>query len=344
MVPNSGMMKANMPWCGYYEVQPPLWVIAHTSQFAKPGWRYIASACKADCAGPEFIREGFSVTALKSDKTDDYSIIIESMDAKESQKMKFKLSDDLSKKKLSVWRSVFKKEVFCKEEDLPVSNGTFEITIIPNAIYSLTTTSGQVKGLAQNPVPAKKPFPLPYRSDFENEELGKPGRFFSDQHGTFEVVANPVGAGKCLKQLMPVKGIQWRSQDIPYTAIGEMSWSDYRVSVDVLLPASGSATLWGRVSTFHASGPHLGYGLEINHDGKWKLIAGRKVLKSGNCDIAADKWFAIQLSFSGKEIEAAVGGKQLAKIEDSTYQNGAVALATGWNTAFFDNVEIQQEP
>jgi galactosylceramidase len=340
VVPNSGMMKANTPWCGYYEVQPPLWVIAHTTQFAKPGWSYIASACKAHGAGPEFIREGFSVTALKADKTDDYSIVIESMDAKEPQKIKFTLSDDLSKKKLAVWRSVFKKEAFSKMEDIPVSNGAFEITIIPNAIYSLTTTGGQAKGMAQHAVPEKKPFPLPYKSDFENEEQGESGRFFSDQHGTFEVVVNPAGAGKCLKQLMPVQGVQWRKQDVPHTAIGELSWSDYRVSMDVLLPASGSATLWGRVSSFHSSGPHLGYGLEISHDGKWKLMVGKKELKSGLCDITAGRWNAVQLSFAGKEIEALVNGKQLAKVEDATYKNGAVALATGWNTACFDNVAI----
>lgn len=342
VAPNSGMMKANMPWCGYYEVQPPLWVIAHTTQFAQVGWRYLDSACEAASAGPQFVREGYSVTALKSDKTDDYSIIIESMDAKEPQKIKFTLANGLSRKKLSVWRSVFKQEVFSKLEDVVPSHGTFEITISPNAIYSVTTTTGQAKGIARNPIPEQKPFPFPYKSDFENEELGKPGRYFSDQHGTFEVAANPAGTGKCLKQLVPAQGIQWREQDVPHTAIGEMSWSNYVVSVDVLLPESGSATLWGRVSTFHKSGPHMGYGLELSREGKWKLLAGKKELKSGVCEVAAGKWYALQLSFAGKQIAAVLNRQPLAQVEDETFKHGAVALATGWNTACFDHVAIQK--
>ena len=39
-LPGSGPMKANTPWSGHYEVQPALWAIAHTTQFAKPGWKY----------------------------------------------------------------------------------------------------------------------------------------------------------------------------------------------------------------------------------------------------------------------------------------------------------------
>ena len=44
-LPNSGPMKAIEPWSGHYEVQPAIWAIAHTTQFAQPGWRYLDSAC-----------------------------------------------------------------------------------------------------------------------------------------------------------------------------------------------------------------------------------------------------------------------------------------------------------
>ena len=86
--PKSGMMKANTPWSGRYEVQPPLWMIAHTNQFAEPGWKYLDSACKL-FANEACLREGWSIVALRSPDSGDYSIIIETMDAKLPQNVRF---------------------------------------------------------------------------------------------------------------------------------------------------------------------------------------------------------------------------------------------------------------
>ena len=34
-----GLMRASTPWSGHYEVWPAVWAVAHTTQFAEPGWR-----------------------------------------------------------------------------------------------------------------------------------------------------------------------------------------------------------------------------------------------------------------------------------------------------------------
>jgi galactosylceramidase len=57
-LPGSGVLRANEPWSGHYEIQPATSAVAHTTQFAQPGWRYLDSACK--------MIDGGSVVALQS--------------------------------------------------------------------------------------------------------------------------------------------------------------------------------------------------------------------------------------------------------------------------------------
>ena len=91
---------------------------------------------------------------------------------------------------------------------LPLSRAHLTIALEGNSIYSLTTTTGQRKGEPAHAIPAAKPFPLPYRDDFESYRPGESPRYFSDQKGTFEVWDEP-GHGKCLKQIVPQQGIMW---------------------------------------------------------------------------------------------------------------------------------------
>ena len=337
--PESGLMKANTPWSGHYKVQTPLWILAHTNQFAKPGWKYINSACKS-FNSEAYVKEGFSVSALKSDETNDYSIIIETMDAKELNKVYFTVSDDLSQNNLSVWQSTFKKEEFVRKEDIEVKDGKFEITLIPGAMYSLTTTSGQKKGVAPSPVPVNNKFPFPYSEDFEETDFYKTPEYFCDQHGRFEVVDNPYGKGRILEQKMPVQGILWRKYETPQTIVGDIGWKDYTVSIDVMLPDTGCVSLCGRFNRF-IGWDLSGYSFQVNHNGNWKLQLRGKILASGNTEVNLNKWNKLIMSFKDDVIEVKLNKKIITTIKDSTIMNGVVALGTGWNTAYFDNLRIE---
>ena len=347
--PKSGPMAANTPWSGRYEVQPPLWMIAHTNQFAEPGWKYLDGACRF-FTNEACLREGWSIVALRSPDSGDYSIIIETMDAKVPQNVRFRISKDLSQGDLAVWRSVFQGDLFARQADVPVRDGQFTMTLVPNAVYSLTTTRGQRKGEPAHAMPAAKPFPLPFTADFEDQVVGGPGRYFSDQHGTFEVARRSDGKGKCLRQTVTRQGIQWVKYPNPRTIVGDPQWKDYALAVDVMLPHGGKAMVWGRVGRLDnvwdaASVPFSGYGLEIADDGSWSLGIEKRVLASGKTAPLGTDWHTVTMSFAGETVTAGINGRQLAEVKDGvpacgSRPSGLVGLGSGWNEACFANLRV----
>lgn len=342
VVPRSGLMLANTPWSGYYEIQPAIWVMAHINQFVKPGWRYLDSACKwwASEGNPA---EGLSMVTLKSDKTNDYSIIIETMDAKEPQTLKFKLSDNLSSNDLAVFLSSFKKEEFAQQSDIKQNNHKFCITVFPNSIYSLTTTRGQKKGLAVHAIPNSTSFSTNYFNNFETQELNTSARYFMDQHGTFEVVKRLDNKGKCLKQISVTPGIVWRDFKHPWTIIGDSAWHNYRISVDIMFPDTGEIIVGGRSEMPGWGNLPKGYTLHILRNSFWQLKKdGLKVLATGKIINFNRKWHTIEMIFINDKIEAKIDNKSIVKLIDDTCLKGFVGLGSGWNEAYFDNIIISE--
>ena len=115
------------------------------------------------------------------------------------------LADGLKRGPVHVWHSDCGAASSSRRPILCPADGALTIALEGNSIYSLTTTTGQRKGEPAHAIPAAKPFPLPYRDDFESYRPGETPRYFSDQKGTFEVWDEP-GHGKCLKQIVPRAG------------------------------------------------------------------------------------------------------------------------------------------
>ena len=113
-LPNSGLMKADSPWSGYYEVEPALWAVAHTTQFAQPGWHYVNGT------GCGLLQDSTIsyVTLVSPLSVNDFSIIVEAIDLKTTTSITFKLPKGLNANSLSVWRSVMKKESFIRQKNL----------------------------------------------------------------------------------------------------------------------------------------------------------------------------------------------------------------------------------
>ena len=194
-------MYANTPWSGYYDVQSTIWVTAHTTQFAQPGWQYLD-------ASSGYLPEKGTYVTLRSPNGKDWCTVLETIDATHPQTVSFNLAGGLASGPVHIWETNANR-IFEHVADLTPLKGVFTFTFDPESIYTLTTTTGQGKGSAQPLAP--KPFPMPYSDDFESTPLARAPKFLSDQDGAFEAQPCTGRAGRCLQQVVTQKPIPWGS-------------------------------------------------------------------------------------------------------------------------------------
>jgi galactosylceramidase len=235
----------------------------------------------------------------------------------------------------------------------------FSLTLEPNSIYSLSTTTGQQKGsFTDVPVPAR--FPFPYHETFDHygeaKTWGYLPHYTADIDGGFELANRPDGSGQCLRQVVDQKAQSWAPEWMPYTILGDEQWTDYEVSADVCLDEGGWAGLLGRVNnTGNGYGCNpKGYYLRVDADGHCSLYAstqtkngdpGRQLAAGQAGEIGTNQWHNLKLQFSGTRILAFVDQKQVLAASDGAYANGMAGLLTGGvgnarNSALFDNLII----
>lgn len=338
--PNSGLMYANTPWSGHYDVQGTIWATAHTTQFAQPGWQYL------DSSSGNLPGKG-SYVALRSTNKKDWSVILETIGAKNPQTVSFHLAGGLAETEIHVWETndarTFELVASVKPKD-----GAFSYTFDPDSLYSLTTTTGQGKGLAVPPPAAA--FPFPYADDFEATPLKHAPKYFSDQDGAFEVRLCDGRPGKCLEQVISEKPVPWDPLPNPYTLAGDAHWADYTVAADVHFLSRATAVLIGRIDSADAFEDDKalwpsGYLLDLKPDGSWELLSTQYKkpsvsLASGSAKIDPRQWHHLKLSFKGDQITATLDDTRLAAVQDRIHAKGLVALGTEWDHVQFDNLRV----
>jgi len=366
------MLLARSPWSGNYRVREALWGYAHYGQFTEVGWQYLNG-------GSGLLGGGGSFVTLKS-PDNDYSIILETKDAKAPQRIRFRTGGGLSPKPLCVWRSNAQ-EQFIQQASIKPVNGTFTVTLGPNSIYSFSTTTGQQKGSFGN-IPAPKPFPFPYYETFDEysspEQWGYLPQYTVDVDEVFEIVDRPDHNGKALRQVVPVRPISWAPEWLPYTILGDDQWQDYEVSADVYLNPGDSTGVMGRVNnvgTGYGSIPK-GYFLQLGDDGQCRLVVvrgkrdkakpvgdaeqqalrrprkddsegGEKVLATARLpNIGPNQWHTLKLRLEGSNIIGFVDDKAVLSGTDTLYRRGMAGLLAGsreqnLSTPYFDNVLIK---
>ncbi|EKJ88881.1 Glycosyl hydrolase family 59 [Bacteroides finegoldii] len=363
---------AREPWSGHYSVREALWGYAHYGQFTRLGWQYVDGGCA-------HLQQGGSMVTLKDSATGDYSVIIETKEAKKPQTIEIKVKDGLKTDALCVWYSD-EQQQFVRLPDIKPRRGRFSLELRSQAVYSLSTTRGQQKGSFQQ-IPASKPFPIPYEDNFDRYtqpyEWGYLPHFTADIFGCFELTERPDHQGQCLRQTVGEQPLSWAPKWHHYTILGDSAWNDYEVSADVYLNPQDEAAVMGRVCDV-GSGYGVwakGYYLKLNDQGRCSLVitrgklnpkeligdaeqqaailartdvevGGEYVLDSAQVTgVSACQWHQLKLRFEGDVITGFVDGREVVRTTSARYPRGMAGLLAPLQkrrvaTPYFDNLKI----
>ena len=346
--PTMGVALASQPWSGNYSIGKNAWVMAQTSQFTAPGWQYLDTA--SGYLGGN--RNNGSYVSLKSTNNKDYSTVIETMDATAAQTLTMNVTGGLSTGTVHVWstnvNSGNSADYFVHAADITPQNGSFSLTVQPGYVYTVSTTTGQGKGTATGA--AQATMSLPYSDTFDSDATGTEAKYLMDWQGAFEVVGCGGGrSGQCVRQMSAQTPITWDTLSDPHALLGDVNWSNYTVSSDVLLEKSGYAELIGRAGSqsYQGAAGLNAYHLRVSDTGAWSILnsnTGGTVTTLASGTVTApgtNHWHTLALTFAGSTITAAIDGATVGSVTDRTWAGGQVGYATSQGeTAQFDNLSI----
>uniref|UniRef100_A0A4W4G8I0 Galactocerebrosidase n=1 Tax=Electrophorus electricus TaxID=8005 RepID=A0A4W4G8I0_ELEEL len=260
-----GLMTAEEPWSGNYVVESPIWITAHTTQFAQPGWTYLQTV--------GHLKHGGSYVAL-TDGNGNLTIIIETMTHDHSECIRpslppytvspqtatFQLKGSFVSVALTELQQWYSKLNFMNKKDtlfqnitpIKVSNGYFTLQLDVDEVYTITTVTSGHKGLYPDP-PEAAPFPKKYFDDFNvSSPPFSEAPCFADQTGVFEYFRNLTDPGPhvyTLRQVVTQRPVTWAyDADQTITVIGDHTWQNLSVSCDVYIEnENGGVFLAARV-------------------------------------------------------------------------------------------------
>ncbi|MFJ3405058.1 hypothetical protein [Promicromonospora sp. NPDC090134] len=357
-ISDAGLMRANTPWSGAYQVQSAVWAVAQTTQFAEPGWRHLdASSGYLDAADTA---QGSFVTR-KAPRGGDWSTVIETIGATAPRTVTLSVEGGLRARDLHVWQSTADDRLVRQPDLRRAADGTYTVTVPANAVVTVTTVNGNGKGTASGLGDAEgrheSAFPFPYENSLADGGPSGQTPYFSQMEGAYE--ERPCAGdrrGTCLTQVSPQPAISWAAWKKPTGILGDLNWSDYSVGVTAYVPTGGTAEVLGRVSNDAMQPVPNGYGLSLGADGTWSLgrgePGGRTWLELGTgtldggasqgatADGAGAGWHDLELSFDQDVITATVDGAQVAEVTDTTWTSGMVGLSGDYAPVQFADLAV----
>ncbi|XP_064601368.1 galactocerebrosidase-like [Liolophura sinensis] len=365
----SGLMTALEPWSGHYTVDAAIWVSAHTTQFTSPGWHYLPHG-----RGVGKLTRGGSYVSLTDTSTGDLTIVIETMSfhpeestdciqspfASGPQNASFKFSGVFTRiESLQVWYTKLgfngnDSIYFQQIAPIQVVNDTVTLSLCVDEIYTLTTVSSGQKGTATNPPPSK-PFPLPYKEDFEEYRPHDEPNNLAQQVGVWEITEVGAPHGQVARQMVLQHPVYWcwgrggHPDNNTVNVIGNFNWTDIYVEVEARVGAVNGTDGVFVAARIDRGGCVASKALGIffivfPKEQRYELtndLARHKVLKSGLASTNTD-WNTISLLVQNDVAVGTLNGDQLFNASiPAQPSNGFVGLGTiPYGLADFDNLFI----
>ncbi|MEL7975669.1 hypothetical protein AAG589_07370 [Isoptericola sp. F-RaC21] len=342
-ISDAGLMRANTPWSGAYQVQSAIWAVAQTTQFASPGWRYLDTA--SGYLAADDTTQGSYVTRRSPD-SGDWSTVIETIGAAGPRQVSLSVTGGLDADDLHVWRSSADEQLAQQPDLVPAADGTYTVTVPADSVVTVTTAERRGRGEAAGR--ADSAFPFPYHDGLSRGGPSGQTPYFSQMEGAYEErpCAKP-RKGTCLTQVSPEPAISWAAWKKPAGIIGDLDWADYQVSVDAYVPASGQAQVLGRVSNDAMQPVPNGYGFTVTADGTWSIGRGEPggrtwaELTTGSLERGGPGWHRLGLAFDGDVITASVDGASVGSVTDSTWVSGMAGLSGDYSPTQFADLAIE---
>ena len=323
---NRGLVWADRPWDGYYYVTPLTWVIAQTTQFTAPGWRYAAGASGR-------LPAGGSYDTLLAPGRSAWSMVAETSTATAPQQVTIRVTGGLPARVVHVWSTNLRGPgQFTRRGDITPRHGAFAALLRPGYVYTLTTTTGQSRaGGHPPPVPAAGPMPLRYTAAPDGAGMAK---MLAPVEGSFGYVHG------VLTQTAAGEPVEWQypgPSPAPYAIVGRNTWRDYTVSARVILPASGPASAppgAALIACFQgfrraAVSQFRGYELKVRSNGAWQIVAnGPAAVTLASGSVAPARTYTLSLTTRGPTISAQINGVRVATVSSRAYRYGPAGLGS----------------
>jgi hypothetical protein len=341
-----GLVVADQPWSGRYQVNQIAWAVAQTTQFAQPGWRHILGGAGDLASGGSYV--GYQAPGRRG-----WSLVAQTSDASAAQVVTVHVSGGLPASTVHVWSTSLSSRNpgtwFVRGRDVHLAHGTFRYRLSPGYIYTFTTTTGQGKGSGTSPDSA--PMPVSYHAfaDASGEPWG-----LATQDGAFQYLA---GSTTTFAQTAHGMPDVWQppkpgqAKRFPYAILGGSTWRDYTVSTGVKFTgqqqSAGLIARYARSSFGPPVNKFAGYEFTVSASGHWALVRNEvhypaAILATGQvARLGTTRWHTLSLAVRGAHLVARIDGRQVASAVSSAYRGGVAGIRTGgWYRVLFRNLTV----